>query len=89
MSKITSEQAKAVKIVKARYFEGMWIVIANDEDNMSYVVKFRGDTTDTDETILFNTFGELIKMEKQDPIVLDEPVIRDLGDQTPTDVKLK
>ena len=85
MAKLTTEEISNTKVIRATFESTKWIFLVSDENNIIYRVEFEGSESDDNATLLSKTHEALLEVEKYEPMVVPQPVIReDLNGLNPT-----
>jgi hypothetical protein len=77
MAKLTIKEIEATKVVRATFEESKWVVLVYDETDYIYRVEFEGSESDDNATILAKTHVVLLQVEKYEPAVILQPIIRE------------
>ena len=77
MAKLTPEEASNCEIIRATFEGGKWTVLVSDESYMIYRVYFDGNELDENTVLLSKTHQALLTVDKHEPVVIPEPIVRD------------
>ena len=77
MSKLTTQEIKKTKVIRATFENSKWVILVSDEANYIYRVQFEGSESDDNTTILTKLHAELLEVEKYEPVVIPESIIRE------------
>ena len=77
MTKLTTQDIEKTKVIRATFEDSKWVILVSDESDYIYRVEFEGSESDDNETLLFKTHVELLLVDKYEPVVIPEPIIRE------------
>lgn len=77
MAKLTSNDIASTKVIRATFESDKWIILVSDEKDFIYRVDFTGQESDDNATLLSKTHEALLEVDKYEPVVLPQPVIRE------------
>jgi hypothetical protein len=77
MAKLTIQEIGASRIIRATFEDNRWIILVSDENNYIHRVEFDGSESDDNTTLLTNTHIALLEVDKYEPVVIPEPIIRE------------
>jgi hypothetical protein len=77
MAKLTTQDIEKTKVIRATFEDSKWVILVSDENNYIYRVEFEGSESDDNETLLSKTHIELLEIEKYEPVVIPEPIVRE------------
>jgi hypothetical protein len=77
MAKLTSEEISTLKVIRATFESEKWNVLVSDENNIIYGVRFDGTESDDNTTLLTNLHTALLEVEKYEPVVIPQPIVRE------------
>jgi len=88
MAKFTIKDIESSKIIRATFEEGNWVIIVSDNNNLMYRVIFEGSESDDNSILLSKTHSALLELDKHEPTVIPEPIVReDLSGLNPVSLK--
>jgi len=77
MAKLTAQEIETTKVIRATFEDSKWVILVSDEANYIYRVQFEGSESDDNTTLLTKTHTELLEVDKYEPVVIAEPVVRE------------
>jgi hypothetical protein len=77
MAKLTTQDIEKTKVIRATFEDSKWVILVSDESDYIYRVEFEGSESDDNETLLFKTHVELSLVDKYEPVVIPQPIIRE------------
>jgi hypothetical protein len=77
MAKLTVQEIEATKVIRATFENSKWVILVSDETNYIYRVEFEGSESDDNTTLLTKTHAALLEVEKYEPVVIPQPIIRE------------
>jgi hypothetical protein len=77
MAKLTTQDIEKTKVIRATFEDSKWVILVSDESDYIYRVEFEGSESDDNETLLFKTHVELSLVDKCEPVVIPQPIIRE------------
>lgn len=77
MAKLTIKEIDNTKVIRATFELDKWVILVSDENNYVYRVEFDGNESDDNSILLSKTHEALLEIEKFEPVVMPQPVIRE------------
>ncbi len=77
MAKLTAEEISNTKVVRATFENNKWVILVSDDTDFIYRVEFDGAESDDNSTLLTKTHEALLDVDKYEPVVIPQPVIRE------------
>jgi phosphomannomutase len=77
MAKLTAKDIETTKVIRATFENSKWVILVTDETNYIYRVEFEGSESDDNATILTKAHAALLEVDKYEPVVIPEPIIRE------------
>jgi phosphomannomutase len=77
MAKLTAQEIETTKVIRATFEDSKWVILVSDEANYIYRVEFEGSESDDNATLLTKVHAALLEVDKYEPVVIAEPVVRE------------
>lgn len=77
MAKLTAKDIETTKVIRATFEDSKWVILVTDEANYIYRVEFEGSESDDNTTLLTKAHAALLEVDKYEPVVIPEPIIRE------------
>ena len=77
MAKLTANDIAATTVIRATFESDKWVILVSDEGGFIYRVDFDGAESDDNATLLSKTHEALLEVDKYEPVVLPQPVVRE------------
>ena len=77
MAKLTAEEISKTTVVRATFENNRWIILVSDENDLIYRVDFDGAESDDNSVLLSKTHQGLLEVDKYEPVVVPQSVIRE------------
>jgi hypothetical protein len=77
MAKLTAEEISNSKVVRATFENTKWVILVSDDNDFIYRIEFDGTESDDNSILLSKTHEALLDIDKYEPVVIPQPIIRE------------